>query len=156
MILRFGIIAAITFVSGCAASPSPKNTPAQVQVNFNVIAQDQHRSPKSVARGAMSGVPQRVGFYYSVNPDCSSDGLVQTQVKSPPTHGSVTFVKADGYTTFPSTSASHDCNTKKSPGVAVMYTSAKDFVGTDQFTIQGIGPHGVYLESDYAVKVIAP
>jgi hypothetical protein len=68
----------------------------------------------------------------------------------------VDIVKADGYTNFPSTSPGHKCNSKKSPGVKVLYTSAQDFVGTDQFTVQGIGPHGKYLETDYAVKVIAP
>jgi hypothetical protein len=159
MILKFGSIAVtalIALVSGCATSPPPRNPPTQVQVNFNFTPQDQSSSPKQIARGAMSGLPQRVGFYYSVNPDCSSDGLVQTQLKSPPAHGSVAFAKADGYTSFPSTSPGHECNSKKSPGVEIVYTSEKDFVGTDQFTVQGVGPHGKYMESDYTVKVIAP
>jgi hypothetical protein len=37
-----------------------------------------------------------------------------------------------------------------------MYTSTKDFVGADQFTVQGIGPKGKYMETDYTVNVIAP
>jgi hypothetical protein len=152
------IIILMALVSGCASSPPPpKNPPSQVQVNFNFNPQDQTASStKHIARGAISGMPQHVGFYYSVNPDCSSDGLVQTQLKSPPTHGSVAFAKADGYTSFPSSSPSHECNSKKSPGVEVVYTSAKDFVGTDQFTVQGIGPHGKYMETDYTVRVLAP
>lgn len=146
--------ALIAIISGCATSPPPSRSPAQVQVNFNFTPQDQPALPKHVARGAISGMPQRVGFYFSVNPDCSSDGLVQMQLKGPPTHGSVEFAKADGYTNFSSTSAGHECNTKKSPGVEVVYTSAKDFVGTDQFTVQGIGPHGKYMETNYTVKVL--
>jgi hypothetical protein len=159
MIPKIGSIALATLialVSGCATSPPPpKNPSAQVQVNFNFTPQDQPSSPKNLVRGAISGIPQHVGFYYSVNPDCSSGGLVQTQLKSPPTHGSVAFIKADGYTNFPSTSSGHECNSKKSPGVEVVYTSTKDFVGTDQFTVQGIGPKGKYMETDYTVKVIA-
>lgn len=156
MTMKFGVIA-MTFlfaaVGGCASSPPPsKNSPTQVQINVNLTPQDH----KPLERGAISGVPQHVGFYYSVNPDCSSGGLVNTQLKSPPTHGSVEFVNADGYTNFPSTSAGHDCNKQKSPGVEVIYTSERNFVGTDQFTVQGIGPKGKYMETDYTVKVLAP
>lgn len=65
----------MVLVTACAAPPPSKNSPAQVQVNFNFNPQDQPGSHKNVERGAISGVPQHVGFYYSVNPDCSSDGL---------------------------------------------------------------------------------
>jgi hypothetical protein len=159
MTLKLGILALTTFagfVSGCAASPPPKNPPAQVQLNFNFTPQGQTSLPKSLARGAISGVAQHVGFYYAVNPDCTSDGFVQTQVKTAPAHGAVAFVKADGYTNFPSSSPGHECNRNKSPGIEVVYTSAKDFVGTDQFAVLGIGPKGRYMETEYTVKVIAP
>jgi len=151
MIFLFAVVA------GCASSPPPaKNPPAQVQINVNFTPQDQAVSHKNIERGAISGKPQHVGFYYSVNPDCSSEGLVNTQLKSPPTHGAVVFVNADGYTNFSSTSPGYDCNKKKSPGVEVIYTSEKDFIGTDQFTVQGIGPKGKYMETDYTVRVLAP
>src|ERR1700690_2413965 len=84
MTLKLGILALTTFagfVSGCAASPPPR-TPAQVQFNFNFTPQDQASLPKSLTRGAISGVAQHVGFFYAVNPDCTSDGFVQTQVKT--------------------------------------------------------------------------
>jgi hypothetical protein len=146
----------IALLAACASPPPPSSPSAQIQVNFNFASQGQPSSQRSVERGAMSGVPQHVGFYYAVNPDCSSGGLVQTQLKTPPMHGSVAFGNADGYTSFPSTSASHECNSKKSPGVEVMYTSAKDFVGTDEFTVQAIGPKGKYMETDYTVRVLSP
>jgi hypothetical protein len=146
----------IAFVAGCASAPPPRTSTTQVQVNFNLTPQAQLASQKHIERGAISNVPQHVGFYYSVNPDCSSGGLVQTQLKTPPTHGSVAFVKGDGYTNFPSTNPGFECNKKKSPGVVIIYTSAKDFVGADQFTVQGIGPKGKYMETDYTVNVLAP
>jgi len=123
-------------------------------MNFNV--QDQAKSQKNVERGAISGIAQHVGFYYSVNPDCTSSGLVKTQLKSPPTHGTVEFIDADGFTSFPASSPSYECNKRKSPGVEIKYTSEKDFVGTDQFVVQGIGPYGKYLETAYTVRVLAP
>lgn len=158
MPLKFHSVALVTtltaFVIGCA-TPPPTN-PSQLQMNVNFTVQGQPDGPKNITRGTISGVPQHAGFYYSVNPDCTSEGLVRTQLKSPPAHGSVTFNKADGYTNFPSTSLSHECSSKKSSGVEVIYTAAKDSVGTDQFTVQGVGPKGKYMETDYTVKVIAP
>jgi hypothetical protein len=161
MILKISSLAVMTLsaiVVGCGTSPAtPKAPAAQLQVNVNFAAQDQPISPrKKILRGAISGMPQHVGFFYSVNPDCSSGGLVKTQLKSPPTHGSVAFGNADGYTNFPSTSADYACNSKKSPGIEVVYTSTKDFVGADQFTVVGIGPKGKYMETDYTVNVVAP
>jgi hypothetical protein len=155
---KFSLTTLVAILSACASSPPPsaRPGPAQVQVNFDFTPRDDSASPKHFTRGAIAGTPQQVGFYYSVNPDCSSDGLVQLQLKDPPKHGAVTFNNADGYSNFPVSSPGHDCNKKKSPGVKVVYTSAKDFVGTDQFTVQGIGPHGKYMESEYAVKVVAP
>ncbi|HEY2678651.1 MAG TPA: hypothetical protein VGI65_16890 [Steroidobacteraceae bacterium] len=158
----FAVTTLSAIIGGCATSPPPAPAPApkspgtQVQVNFNFTPDGQPSSPKRVVRGAISGVPQHVGFYYSVNPDCSSGGLVQTHLKNAPTHGSVAFDKTDDYTSFPSTSPGHECNSKKSPGVEVLYTSTKDFVGADQFTVVGIGPKGKYMETDYTVNVVAP
>jgi hypothetical protein len=157
MISKFGSVpltALLAILSACS-TPPPKNPPGQVRVSFEYTPQDDS-TPKHLTRGAVSGVPQRVGFYYSVNPDCTSDGLVQLQLKDPPKHGSVVFSNEDGYTNVPSTSPGHECNSKKSPGVRVVYTSETSFVGTDEFTVQGIGPHGKYMVSDYAVNVIAP
>lgn len=136
-------IALVALVSGCV-SVSPQVSGPQLD------------AVKSVQRGAVSGIPQHMGFFYAVNPDCTSSGLVHTSVKRAPQHGSVTFVNTDGYSNFPRSSASFDCNKKKSPGVEVVYTSNKDFIGTDQFDVIGIGPKGRYMETHYTVKVIAP
>src|SRR5580704_13162028 len=68
----------IALMIGCASPPPPANAPSQVQVSFNFNPPGGSR--KGIERGAVSGVPQHVGFFYSVNPDCSSDGLVQTRL----------------------------------------------------------------------------
>jgi hypothetical protein len=82
-----GIAAAtlIALVSGCVTvSPPVQNTtPAPVQFTFNVTSAAQSSSVKALERGAVSGMPQHMGFFYAVNPDCTSDGLVQTIVKTP-------------------------------------------------------------------------
>jgi hypothetical protein len=154
-----GIAAAVSIAltGGCVDSrPVPDTAPKQVQVTFNFASGGQPGVERNVQRGAVSGIPQHVGFYYSVNPDCTSSGLVRTTVKKSAQHGSVTFVNTDGYPSFPANSESHDCNKQKSPGVEVLYTSDKDFTGTDQTTVEGIGPKGKYMLTDYTVNVVAP
>jgi len=146
-------ISAAALVMGCA---TPRPPPSTLQVNVNFSPQDQSGPSKRIARGAISGVPQRVGFYYSVNPDCTSDGLVQLRLKSAPSHGAVDFAQGEGYSNFPQTSPGHECNRQRSPGVEVIYTSAKNFSGEDRFTVQGVGPKGKFMETDYTVNVLAP
>jgi hypothetical protein len=165
MSLRLGkpIVAIVTLVTivplmaaigGCAAPPHAAPNPTVVQLNVSYGPQGD--AYKKLERGAIAGTPQRIGFYYSINPDCSLNGLVRIQVKDPPAHGSVAFDNADGYTSFPSGSAGFECNRKKSPGTEVMYTANRDFVGTDKLTIQVLGPNGRYMETEYTVKVLAP
>jgi hypothetical protein len=149
------ILGFMATISGCAAPPPRTNT-SVVQVKFDFSPQDQGASYKKIERGAIAGSPQHVGFYYSINPDCTLNGLVKMQVKDPPAHGAVAFDNADGYTNFPSSSSASECNKKKSPGIEVMYTADKDFAGTDKFAVQAIGPNGKYMETEYTVKVLAP
>jgi hypothetical protein len=156
---KLGDVAGLTLsalLSGCITVLPPASNPAAVQYNFNVPAPAQPGAVQNVERGAISGKPQHVGFFYAVNPDCTLTGLVTTMVKTPALHGSVTFAKADGYPNFPLYSDSRDCNKRKFPGVEVLYTSNQDYSGPDQFTVQGVGPLGRYLETHYLVKVIAP
>jgi hypothetical protein len=152
----FAAGSAVGLLAGCLnVTPPPADAaPRTVQVNFNVAQTPSAAS--NFSRGAISGNPQRMGFFYSVNPDCTSDGLVRMDVKSPPKHGSVAFVNADDYTSFPASSDSHECNKKKSRGVQVVYTANSDFTGVDQFSVQGIGPRGKLLLADYTVTVVAP
>jgi len=144
-------------LSGCITVLPPEPNPAAVQYIFNVPPPAQPGAAQNVERGAISGKLPHVGFFYSVNPDCTSNGPVTMMVKTPAPHGSVTFAKAVGYTNYPPYSDSHDCNKKKRvPGVEVLYPPNQDYSGPDQFTVQGVGPLGRLLETHYSVKVIAP
>jgi len=159
MASKLGRVAAIVLiapVSGFVTVAPDVHTPPPVQFNFNVNSVTQSDAMKELQRGAVSGMPQYMGFFYAVNPDCSSSGLIHTSVKTAAQHGSVQFVNTDGYSSFPRGSDSFDCNKKKSPGVEVVYTSDKDFIGTDQFAVIGIGPKGRYMETQYTVKVVSP
>jgi len=151
MALRICIIISIvlvTLVSGCVAvSPQgPNNGAAGAQVTS---------STNSVERGAVSGIAQRVGFFYAVNPDCTSAGLTHLEVKHPPAHGLVAFVTIEDYADFQSGSQTfYACNKNKNPGISVVYTSNSDFTGSDHFSVQGIGPNGKLLSADYSITVV--
>ena len=155
-LVGIAIIVLVAPVSGClTVSPDIQSAPP-AQINFNINSVPQAAAVKDVQRGAVSGLPQHMGFFYAVNPDCTSGGLVHTSVKTAAQHGTVQFDNTDGYSSFPPGTPSYDCNKKKSPGVEVVYTADKAFSGIDQFTVIGIGPKGRYMETHYTVKVVSP
>lgn len=83
-----------------------------------------------------------VGFYYSLNPDCSTVGEIDARVIKQPQNGSVEVVPGTGFTSFAENNERHACNMKASPGVRVTYVSNDGFVGNDAFEVEflaGIG-----------------
>ena len=133
-----GCVAAV--IPPSALRPQPPSQPAQT-VNLQ-------------QRGAISGATQRVGFFYSVDPDCTSPGQVQLNIKAAPVHGSVSFAAVDDYPSFPTSNSRHTCNSKKTHGTGVFYTSAPGYTGEDHFSVQGVGPKGALTGADYQVTVL--
>lgn len=106
-------------------------------------------------RGAVSGVPQRVGFFFAVNADCTSSGLTRLNVARPPQHGAVSFVIIEDFPTFaPTNREYYACNKRRTPGVSVVYRSADDFTGVDSFLVEGVGPKGRLMRVEYTVTVL--
>ncbi len=136
-------IASIVLLSGCVAVVAVPRVPAK-----------QARTSR-FERGAVSGVAQRMGFFYAVNADCTSSGLTRLNIAKPPAHGSVSFVVIEDYPTFPRSNAEYyACNKRRTPGVSVVYRSTDDFTGADDFSVEGVGPKGRFLRVEYFVTVL--
>ncbi len=143
-ISRVTAIASIALLSGCVA----------VVAVPRVGARGQARTSR-FERGAVSGVAQRMGFFYAVNADCTSSGLTRLNIAKPPAHGSVSFVVIEDYPTFPRSNAEYyACNKRRTPGVSVVYRSTDDFTGADDFSVEGVGPKGRLLRVEYSVTVL--
>jgi hypothetical protein len=132
------IAAVAMLIGGCVTSPQGVPT------------------PKAAQKTTFSGATLFVWYFYAVEMDCSSGGLPTVWVTNTASHGSVEMRNVDHFTEYPSTNQRSECNKKKSPSVAVVYTANKDFVGVDKFTVKCVFPAGNVLIYNYQIVVEKP
>jgi len=108
-----------------------------------------HISPKTVA----SGVPTTLIFDISANPDCTPAQLPTARITQAPEHGTAEIVHSEGYPSFPITNPRHVCNSHKFPNIALRYTSAPGFVGTDIVNLSLFMSNGTEIEYSFIVTV---
>jgi hypothetical protein len=126
--MRSWITTALVLVlSGCVINNPPAAPPAPAPAAAPAAG------PRSFSesRGVVTGTKQKIGFMYSINPDCSSIGYATIRVVTPPLHGATTFEQGSDFTTFAKDNQRYECNLKKSPGVLIYYQSEPGFVGKD-------------------------
>ena len=133
-VVRGICIGGIVLLSGCVSAPT-----------------DVEQGP--LLRTAFSGTPQRIGFFYEVNPDCTSAGLPTLRIKQQPAHGAVELGNAQDYTSFNPGSQRYDCNKQKSPGIAVSYTSQSGYIGPDQVLLEAVYTNGHAKTVSYSISV---
>lgn len=109
-----------------------------------------------IQKTTFSGTVQSVYHFYSLNADCTPNGLPTIEVVKAPSHGSIQVENVEGFTEYPSTNQRYECNKQRSPIVAAAYISEKAFVGTDIFTLKGIFPSGDTSTKEFLVSVKDP
>jgi hypothetical protein len=132
-----GAVVAI-LIGGCVATPQA----AQVS--------------KAVQKATFSGTVLNVWYFYAVQMDCTSAGLPTVWVTSAASHGSVQIQNVEHFTEYPATNQRFECNKKKSPSVAIVYTSGKSFVGVDRFTVKCAFPAGEVQTKEFLIIVEQP
>lgn len=88
------------------------------------------------------GQPRQIGFYTSLNPDCSLIGDPDVRIAEPAHHGRVTLEKALDYPHFVQANQRYSCNLKKVPGVRVIYVPDPNYVGSDAVALDVIFASG--------------
>ena len=111
---------------------------------------ESHSSPYKVTR---SGAPLKVHYYYSLMPDCTSQGRTTANLVSAPQSGQITTSVGREFPAYPTTNTHSVCNTRRVASTDVFYRSAADFVGTDRFTVEVVFPNGVARQDSYVVSV---
>ena len=86
----------------------------------------------------------------SVNPDCTSKGKTTVRIVSGPAHGSITLREGPVFSFFPRLP---NCNSRKVPGVAVLYRPERGFVGTNSVSLDVIYPSGNEHSESYSIQV---
>jgi hypothetical protein len=94
-----------------------------------------------------------VGFFYDLNPDCSSIGYATVRITEQPQHGKVTMENGTGFSTFPQNNIRYECNKRRSDGVVVSYVPEAGFTGADSLTVDVILPDGGFYKRHYAIDV---
>jgi hypothetical protein len=110
-------------------------------------------APQPTPRTVASGERQRIGYFYYVNPDCSSGGYMTVRILTPPGHGEVTTDRGLDYPNYSKENQRYQCNLKQSPVSNVLYKSNSGYVGTDSFLIEAVSPLGSTITRIYQITV---
>jgi hypothetical protein len=100
-----------------------------------------------------TGIKREIGFFTSLNADCSPNGDIQSRLIKPPANGTVELVDGPGYPTYLPTNQRFICNRHQVMGVRVFYTSKDGFVGKDRFEAEFFAPAGQDITWKYSVTV---
>ena len=108
---------------------------------------------QTVSRAAASGVPLKLIFANSSNPDCSSVGQTTIRVVAAPQHGRTRVTAARDFPTFRENNVRSVCNTRRVAGATAHYVSQRRYVGWDSTSIEVIYPSGRLLRVTYNISV---
>jgi hypothetical protein len=108
---------------------------------------------QTFTRVVASGAKQRIGFYASLNPDCTATGDVNVRVTKQPEHGTVETVATTDYIQYPKESIRSKCNQHKVKGALVNYKAAEKYTGNDEFDLLILFPGGFAREVHLNINV---
>jgi dienelactone hydrolase len=89
---------------------------------------------RDYAVAAKADQTNTIDFATRLNPDCSPKTLAKFKVVQPPAHGRVDIAPKDDFPKYPASSPLALCDKTPVHGVAVTYTPAKGFLGSDVFS----------------------
>jgi TonB family protein len=146
---RIDVSATIRFSLAQPAPVAPA-TPSAAPASAIVTATS---TPQPAARTVASGERQRIGFFYTLNPDCTPAGYMTVRVITSPAHGELTAEQGVNYTNYPKENQRYQCNLKKSPVTDVYYKSNSGYLGTDSTLIEAASPTGTTITRIYTITV---
>src|SRR6476620_8190011 len=78
-----------------------------------------------------AGKTTQVGFFYAIDPDCSSRGEIENRLIKPPQNGSVEVAPGSDFPRPVKAGPYQACNSKKVPGLVITYKPKEGFTGKD-------------------------
>jgi hypothetical protein len=140
---------------GLLLSPAfaQEKSPEQLREERSHIFGIEGLQNQTVTRFVASGAKQRIGFYASLNPDCTATGDVNVRVTKQPEHGTVETVARTDYVHYPKENIRSRCNQHKVKGTLVNYKAAEKYTGNDEFDLLIFLPHGLAWELHFDISV---
>ena len=109
--------------------------------------------PQTFSPTVPTGKKRPVGFFASLNPDCSAIGDIDARVIKQPENGTVEVEAGTGFTGYAEKNQRYACNLKPSQGMRIFYTSKDGFLGKDAFEVEFLGGLGGDIIWKYSVTV---
>lgn len=113
----------------------------------------QSQPPVTLTPVVPSGKMRQVGFFTSLNPDCSGTGDIDARIIKQPQNGAVEVEPGTGFANYAQNNPRVACNTKQVQGIRVKYTSKDGYIGKDTFDVEFLTPVGGDLTWKYSVTV---
>ena len=131
-----------------------EKTQEQLREEQAVIFQHDGVQRHEYKRVATSGAKTRVGYFGSVNPDCSSKGDTVIRVTNPQEHGAVEVSNSTDYLGYPKENIRAKCNQHKVAVTQIVYKSADKYVGKYTIDFLVLFPDsGMAWEVHYEIDV---
>jgi hypothetical protein len=162
-------VAAVDLATSPQSLPSvavPVQQPAQpASAGSQPHSSPQHKTPLTPqqfqeglqkhqrTRVVPSGANQSIGFYTSLNPDCTSRGTVDIRITKQPKHGALNTAAATGFANYPKENIRYKCNQHRVKGMQINYKSVVKYSGDDAFELLVLFPTGFAWEVQYDVSV---
>ena len=139
---------------GLSSSAFPKDkSPEQSREEGSRILTAEGLDKKQFTRVVASGTKQQIGFYTSLNPDCTTRGNIDIRVTKQPEHGSTDTTTAINFPSYPKEHVRFKCNEHKVEGMQVNYKSTEKYVGSDELELLVLFPGGFAWEVRYNIDV---
>ena len=94
-----------------------------------------------------------LGYYYELNPDCTSVGDFKVYTTSQPQGGRVTYVQTVGFPTYPTSNIRSKCDSRRVNVTKVFYKAFSKFVGNDSFVLQSVTSGGNPINFNIQISV---
>ncbi len=124
-----------------------------VFLTMSGFALAQSQPPVTMTPVVSAGKMRQVGFFTSLNPDCSTTGDIDARLTQQPREGAVELEQGTGFPVYPERNPRAMCNTRQVQGIRVKYTPKDGFIGKDVFEVEFLTPAGSDVTWKYSVTV---
>ena len=141
---------------GLLLSPAfaEEKTLERLREESNYIFGSEGLQKHRMTRVVPSGANQRIGFFTSLNPDCTSSGPFNVRITKQPEHGAVSVATATNFPNYARETIRRKCNHHRVKGMQINYKSTENYIGDDALELLVLFPTGFAweIQSDVSVR----
>jgi hypothetical protein len=147
------VIAAAILVAGLLPAYAQEKSLDEIDKRSERLHFAEGLSRETFDRIIISGTKTQIGFFHSLNPDCTLTGETIVRVTKEPEHGKIDIATINSFAHFKKDNIRFKCNEHKVKGPAVFYKSEDKYVGDDAVDFLVIFPKGFAWDLHVNLKV---